>query len=178
MSKSKGLRVNCPRRKPDEKLAISTKKARGIPLSPSEDKEWKLWSREWALRSHVTLRGRAGVLCRSAKRTAKNLGLEFDLTKEWILEKLKIGKCEVTGIEFDLTNRGKGKKGAGNVQKYAPSLDREDPCKGYTTSNVRLVVWLYNVGKSTYTHQDLVEFAHALLTAERLQSEECAESLS
>lgn len=105
-------------------------------------------------------------MCRSAKRTAKTLGVAFDLTKDWILEKLKNGNCEITGLPFDLSNRGTGKKGAANVQKYAPSLDRKDPTGGYTKDNVRLVVWMYNVGKHNYSHEDFVVFARALIQAE------------
>jgi hypothetical protein len=179
MSKNKGLR-NSPRRKTDDELSLYTKKDRGIPLSPTEEEEWKKWCRDWSKRSHTTIRGRAGVLCRSAKRTAKLCGLEFNLTPTWIREKLEKGHCEVTGLPFDLTNRNMGVKGPGNIQKYAPSLDRKDRTKGYTMENVQLVVWMYNVGKSTYTHEELIEFAHILLAAEqrRLQSEECAKSLS
>ncbi len=153
-------------RKPQKDLSLHTKKDRGIPLSPEETEQWKQWSREWSMQSHTTIRGRAGVLCRSAKRTAKILGLNFDLTPAWIREKLEKGQCEITGLSFDLTNRNMGVKGPGNVQKYAPSLDRKDRTKGYTTDNVQMVVWMYNVGKSTYTHEDLVEFAHALVAAE------------
>jgi hypothetical protein len=163
-------------RKKTKDLSIHTKRDRGIPLTAEEMEQWKMWSRDWSKHSHTTTNGRAGVLCRSAKRTAKNLGMGFDLTKDWIRKKLETGRCEVTDLPFDLSNRNKNIKGAGNVQKYAPSLDRKDPLKGYTKDNVQLVVWMYNVGKQTYTHEDLVEFAHALIAAE-LQVEHSSKQL-
>lgn len=152
--------------KKTKELSIHTKRDRGIRLTEEEAEQWKKWSRAWSKRSHTTINGRAGVLCRSAKRTARKIGVEFDLTKEWIKQKLDVGRCEITDLQFDLSNRNMGVKGAGNVQKYAPSLDRKNPKQGYTKNNVQLVVWMYNVGKQNYTHEDLVKFAHALITAE------------
>ena len=154
-------------RKSLNELSITSKRKRPF-LTPEEKEQYLEYQRQFSLKSHTTTQGRAGVLCRSSKQSAKLLNVPFDLTKEWIKEKLDRGCCEVTGIPFDLSNRNPGsrKKGAGNVQKYAPSLDRLNPQGGYTKDNVRLVVWMYNVGKQNYTHNELVEFAHILVQSQ------------
>lgn len=42
----------------------------------------------------------AGYLLYKSKARAKQAGLEYLLTKEWIDEHLVSGRCEVTGIPF------------------------------------------------------------------------------
>lgn len=102
-------------------------------------------------------------MCRHVKRNAKKDGVAFDLTKEWICERLEKG-CEVTGVPFDLTTRNPGLCGFANVQKYAPSLDRKDNSKGYTKDNVQVVIWMYNAAKHIFSHEDVLEFARLLLS--------------
>jgi hypothetical protein len=93
------------------------------------------------------------------KSKSTKSGLPFDLTLSWVEDKLRSGKCEVTGIEFILTesNIGSG-KGHARPNKFAPSLDRKIPNAGYTKQNVRVVVWMYNILKSCYTDYDVQEF--------------------
>lgn len=88
-----------------------------------------------------TPKGRAGQICNKAKKRAERKDLEYNITKEYVLEKMEAGHCEVTGLPFVLGfKRG----------PYSPSLDRIDSTIGYTEDNTRLVIWAINVGCSDW----------------------------
>jgi hypothetical protein len=66
--------------------------------------------------------------------------MPFDLTAAWVREQLASGCCAVTGLPFHVEiNRAR-------KHPRAPSLDRIDSAKGYTTDNVRVVLWAVNTG--------------------------------
>lgn len=113
--------------------------------------------RERWLRSRQKARGRAIVMKNAAKQRASKLGLDFDLTREWIEEKLEVGECEMTGLPFNLTLSGR------MDNPYAPSLDRIDPERGYTQSNVRVCLWMYNAAKGMWQEEDVLAMAIALV---------------
>lgn len=94
----------------------------------------------------------AWIRNRAAKRN-----FEFDLTREWIAEKLVIGKCEATGIEIELR-----KPEGFRFYPWAPSIDRVDSKKGYTQDNCRLVCWIYNMAKSEWDDSHVLVMAKAL----------------
>jgi len=104
--------------------------------------------------------GRATKLIENAQVRLKNEE-KFDLTPEWVAKKIEHGRCEVTGIPFDLTPPIGHRR-----NKYAPSLDRIDNSKGYTQNNVKVVIWFYNMAKNEYSHDELVSFARSLLESE------------
>ena len=85
-----------------------------------------------------------------ALQRAKDKNLEFTLTKDFILDKVMNGVCEVTGVPLDFSG--------GERKPYTPSLDRIIPELGYTSENVRLVCWMYNSAKGTFTDQDVLNF--------------------
>ena len=89
-----------------------------------------------------------------AKKRAFLQGIKFDITAEWVEKRIRIGKCEVSGIDFVLVE---------GRHPFAPSLDRTDPNKGYTEDNVKVVVWCYNAAKGVATHEDVVTLAEALV---------------
>lgn len=91
---------------------------------------------------------------------AKKMGLDFDLTPDFIYKMLAAGKCPVTGIDFVLSEKEDGKKG---TDPFAPSLDRIDPTRGYTQDNVRLVSYIYNCAKSEHSDKDVERMARAIL---------------
>ena len=101
-----------------------------------------------------TIYGRASRLTHGAKKRAFLAKIKFDLSIKWVEEKIKAGKCEVSGIEFVLSD---------GRHPFAPSLDRTDPNKGYTEDNVKVVVWCYNAAKGVATHEDVVTLAEALV---------------
>lgn len=106
----------------------------------------------------TTAHGAACCLYWNAKRRAQVDGLEFSLTKEWIAAAVTSGVCQVTGLPFVYEN---------GRSPWAPSLDKTDPAGGYTPENVKVVVWMYNTCKWTFTHEDIVTFARAILGAEK-----------
>lgn len=72
------------------------------------------------------------------------------MTEEWVANKLAAGVCELTGIAFELEG------------PWAPSIDRKSSNEGYTLENCRLVVWVYNMAKSTWNDETVLRMARAL----------------
>lgn len=89
---------------------------------------------QWRSNRYRSLHGRANNLFNTARRSAKKRGLKFDLTVEWIEEKLKLGLCELTNLTFSFGVRN----------AYTPSIDRKDSSKGYTKDNCRVILWALN----------------------------------
>jgi hypothetical protein len=110
-----------------------------------------------ALRKYASPRSRSTYMLCTARRRALEKGLAFDLTHEWIYERVAKGVCEVTGIPFVLTGEGKNRP-------WSPSLDRIDPSQGYTRDNVQVVCWMYNAAKGVAGHEDVLKLAEALCT--------------
>lgn len=132
--------------------------------SRNKDK-WAEYHKNWRKVRRGDPERRAKSMCSWTRVRARAMGLDFDLTPEFLAEKMIAGSCEATGIPFDLTDGVQGKK---KVHHYAPSIDRIDPSRGYTMSNVRLVVYIYNLVKSEYSDATVLEFARQVLaSAER-----------
>lgn len=87
-----------------------------------------------------------------------------DFSSEWIEKKILAGFCEATGIPFDLETRI-SRVHASNP--WVPSLDRIDSSKPYLKDNVQVVVYMYNVCKGEFSHENVVSFAK-MLTREEL----------
>lgn len=101
-----------------------------------------------------TMKGRARTMFKGARTRAREKGLDFTISKEWIVEKLKSGKCSATGIPFDFTSsRG----------PFVPSIDRINPKKGYTKRNSRIVSLIYNAAKREFKDADVQLMAKALM---------------
>lgn len=122
----------------------------------------RLKYQEWALKDPIKYR--ASTLLSGAKQRAKTKGIPFDLTKEWIEEKLKAGKCEVTEISFVIKEYAK-KNEHDCVHPHAPSLDQIEPSKGYTKDNVQVVVDQYNKMKNDRDLETTVFLARKLVEA-------------
>ena len=102
----------------------------------------------------------AGHILKSTRGNAKRRGLKCTLTKRWLQEKLDAGHCEVTGLKFDLTGGTRSRK-----HPFMPSIDRKDPDVEYTEPNCRLVIWAYNVAKSTWSDETVLVVAEALMSS-------------
>lgn len=102
---------------------------------------------------HNKPKGIAKRLLDLAQRRSKQKQLECTITRQWIENKINLGKCEITQLPFTLDI----KKGP-----WTPSLDRIDNTKGYTEENVKVVVCIYNFAKNQYTHQDVITLAKAI----------------
>lgn len=79
---------------------------------------------------------------RSARTRARQKGLHFDLTKDWLLGQAAAQRfqCALTGLAFHLPHRGTAR-----VNPFTPSIDRINCHEGYTTDNSRLVIYAVNV---------------------------------
>jgi hypothetical protein len=98
-------------------------------------------------------RHRITVLLRAARTRARKKGLPFDLFEhEAILrDRLNVGRCEMTGIEFNFASTGA--KGRRNFN--APSIDRIKSNEGYLFKNVRLICWGMNVALADWGEEEL-----------------------
>ena len=96
----------------------------------------------------LTIKGRATRLYGSAKNRAKNKGWKFNITPDFIYQKLLPLKCEVTNLNLSLEKELIYKANA-----LAPSLDRIDSSKGYTLDNVQVVCWWYNAMKQDWSEE-------------------------
>lgn len=100
---------------------------------------------------------RASRLLTWIRARAAKMGHEFDLTREWVGQRIEAGVCEVTGIPLEL-----GKPPGSRFHPWAPSVDRIDSKLGYTQSNCRVVCWIYNMAKSEWSDEVVMTFAKAL----------------
>lgn len=80
--------------------------------------------------------------------------MAFDLDGEWLLSKLSLTHCEVTGLKF---------VESGLNSPFSLTIDRHDNSIGYTKQNCKAVVWIYNQAKYTFTSDDVLRFAKALV---------------
>lgn len=111
-----------------------------------------------------TARGRAMALCKSAKKRAKQLGVAFDLQPSRIEALITAGRCELTGIAFDLSVTEK------HASPWAPSLDRKDPKGPYSHENVRLTCWAVNRALNDWGLPVLLQLAEALTQHQNARS--------
>jgi hypothetical protein len=76
----------------------------------------------------------------------------------WVEQRLKQGRCEATGLSFDSRGGEFGVK-----RPFVASIDRVDNKKGYTQDNCRVVVWIFNLAKATWTDAEVLKMAEAFI---------------
>lgn len=108
--------------------------------------------RAWRL----SIRGTAIHLRNQALQRARDRGLEFDLSRDLIEQKLLKGVCEVTGIKFI---RKHGRK----INPLTPSLDRVNYRRGYTDDNVRVVIFAFNAARGHWGDRMTLRVAKAIV---------------
>jgi hypothetical protein len=75
-------------------------------------------------------------MLQAAKTRSKKHGGKVTINWEWVYEKIKNGKCELTGLPFNMEREP-------NLQKhpFAPSIDRiNNNNRNYEHGNVRIVL--------------------------------------
>lgn len=82
----------------------------------------------------------------NAKGRAHKQGLEFNLTKEWLLKQLG-ETCPLLGTPFSYGN--------GKSTSATPTVDRKDPTKGYTQGNCWVISAKANRIKSDATTEEI-----------------------
>lgn len=83
---------------------------------------------------------RALWLLYDVRKRSKKMGMECDLTKEWIEQKFA-GVCELSGTAFDMVS----KRGV-----HTPTIDRINPSGPYTQANCRMIIWFLNRALCNY----------------------------
>lgn len=106
---------------------------------------------------YASMSGRANELFQGAKRRQRK-DSSFDLDVAFIIDKLEKGVCEVTGLTFNYD-----KPSGESTNKFSPSIDRIDSSVGYIKSNVRVVIWWYNLMKNDSTDSELLEICQAVV---------------
>ncbi len=97
----------------------------------------------------------------SAKKRAKSLGLDYDLTLDFMMS-MAVDCCPILGLELSY--------GGGKKSNRSPSLDRKDSTKGYTVDNVWIVSNLANCMKSNASHEEIYKFSEwGLRTFEKIK---------
>jgi hypothetical protein len=101
-------------------------------------------------------------LLHGAKFRSKTKNIPFDLDVHFIEEKIKSGKCEVTGIPFFISDEYQH-SGKPHQSPYSPSLDQIHPSKGYTKNNIRVTILMFNVARKHWKDEDILTMAKALV---------------
>ena len=92
-----------------------------------------------------------GIRSRSGRKK-----IACDIDKDFVIQMYRDqgGKCAATGIEL------KPSLGAGYSRKVPElaTIDRIDSSKGYTKDNVRIVCYMYNMAKSSFSDTEVYDF--------------------
>ena len=86
----------------------------------------------------------------SAKKRAAALGLDYDLTSQFI-ESIANTHCPILGVEL--------KYGGGDRADNSATLDRIDPNQGYVKNNVQIISFKANLMKSNASPSEMLRFA-------------------
>lgn len=105
----------------------------------------------------------AGRLTTAAKKRAKRDGIPFDIDREFVLEKVKQGVCELSGVRL-VHNKHK-------MAAYSATLDKIVPSNGYTKENTRLVCWAMNAALGTWGEGVAKELWAAALRRDKLKGD-------
>jgi hypothetical protein len=118
--------------------------------------------REQYLRYFKTASAKCNYLLKKARHRAEKKGIPFSLTREWAMERLEGGKCELTGIPFVFDTPW---------HPFTPSIDRIDPRRpeGYAKGHARMILWLVNAAKGNSPDEVFIpclkQVAEAILRA-------------
>lgn len=96
------------------------------------------------IRYRATITARVNQLLTNARRRAIDKGTICAIDEHWVRAKL-LGRCELTGLPFDLEAGGR----KGHFNPYAPTIDKILP-GDYTPENSRMVVAAINMGLNAW----------------------------
>ena len=130
----------------------------------SRKKRTKAYNAAIRDKSQSDINTRAYLMWSRARGRAKKYGCEFSISREEVEVMLQNGHCQATGIRFDLTYS------SDKLNPFAPSLDKIDPKQGYTSSNTRLVCWIYNRAKGDGSDADVMQLVEALYAVKNSQT--------
>jgi hypothetical protein len=105
-------------------------------------------------------KGRATKMWHNAKRRAQISNAKIVVDVNWIMEKLMLGQCELTGLPFDLSPASDF-----SSNPYSPSLDKIDSkIKDYTSENTRVVLTAVNKALNEYGEQTMLPILKAMIS--------------
>lgn len=102
---------------------------------------------------------RALYLFGAVRLRATKKRLPFDLTLDWIRERVLSGRCALTGLQFDYAPPPNGWR----YNPLGPSVDQIRPGAGYTMANCRVIITALNNALSQYGDDFFEEMARAFL---------------
>jgi hypothetical protein len=103
------------------------------------------------------------------RSAAKSRHIPFDLTFNQFIELIKEanGRCMLTGIRFEFQLLGTKSR----RRPFAPSVDRIDSSKGYSTDNCRLICAALNIALGDWSMNPVMRIARALVARERRRAQ-------
>jgi hypothetical protein len=109
--------------------------AKNPEMLRAKTKAWRLSNPEKAkeTKENYKKNSRAKYIVQSVRSAAKQKGVVFDISVEWVQRRLDDGVCELSGLPFDFF-----------VLKDMPSIDRRIPGGDYVESNCRLILFGLN----------------------------------
>lgn len=104
-------------------------------------------------------------MLKGALKRAKASGVPYEMQgmNGNIQDRINAGRCELSGILFDLESVK-----AWNI----PSIDRIEPALGYTPDNIRIVCFALNTAMGDWGFDKLAEIVDAV----REQNKNCTET--
>jgi len=107
-----------------------------------------------------TTRGRAVSLIGNAKRRSLERNVPLEISTDWVELQLIKGKCQITGIPFNLEPTPKHL-----TRRWdAPSLDRINKNLTYNETNTRVVLWAVNCALAEYGTETMLPILKAMIT--------------
>lgn len=109
----------------------------------------------------ATWKGVAYLIHKHMKENSIKKGFNWDdswWSAEIIEEIITNGRCEKTGMPFDITLESRHHK----KRPFTPSPDRIDNERGYEPANVQWVVFMYNLMKNNFDDKDVDKFVDSL----------------
>ena len=104
-----------------------------------------------------SIQQRSGRMLYDAKKRSIKKNIPFNLTREWIQQKLVFGRCELSALPFEY-----GAK-KGRLSPFTPSIDRIVPALGYTQQNCRVICYCLNNLFGTWGEASSLEIIIAYL---------------
>lgn len=141
-----------------------------IKLSKNYDFALDLWAEveglPWAETegtSDAALLKHIGKMVQNSKTRALRRSLDHDISKAYLLDVCaRAGwRCQLTRLRFSLVKTEYSRR------PWAPSLDRIDSGRGYTTTNVRVVCAAVNYAMNEFGLPTLLRISAALNSAEQ-----------
>jgi len=127
-------------------------------------------SKRYAEKAFKTPEGRATRMIAQTRVDARKADRIFELDKEWLVNKLKHGFCEKTGLPFVLNGKEQPELNQkSSKHPFSPSLERKDSNIGYTKENTIVVCLIYNYCKNVFEEEAVEMFCRAYLN--KIESE-------